>query len=40
LGELGFERELVAVIRRAQQQPAVDRLLACLLAASAARSRL
>lgn len=40
LGELGFERELVAVIRRAQQQPALDCLLACLQTASATRSRL
>nr|WP_298145709.1 LysR family transcriptional regulator [uncultured Pseudomonas sp.] len=40
LGELGFERELVAVVRRAQQQPALDCLLDCLQAASAVRSTL
>jgi len=30
LGELTFHRELVAVLRRAQRQPALECLLACL----------
>lgn len=35
LGELTFHRELVAVLRRAQRQPALECLLDCLLAAGA-----
>lgn len=32
LGELTFERQLIAVLRRAQRQPALDCLLECLQA--------
>ncbi|SDH33777.1 DNA-binding transcriptional regulator, LysR family [Pseudomonas benzenivorans] len=35
LGELTFHRELVAVLRRAQRQPALECLLDCLLATGA-----
>jgi DNA-binding transcriptional LysR family regulator len=35
LGELTFHRELVAILRRAQRQPALECLLDCLLAAGA-----
>jgi len=35
LGELTFHRELVAVLRRAQRQPALECLLECLLEAGA-----
>jgi DNA-binding transcriptional LysR family regulator len=35
LGELTFHRELVAVLRRAQRQPALDCLLECLREAAA-----
>lgn len=35
LGELTFHRELVAVLRRAQRQPALDCLLECLCEAAA-----
>ena len=35
LGELTFHRELVALVRRAQRQPALDCLLSCLLSREA-----
>lgn len=35
LGELTFHRELVALVRRAQRQPALDCLLSCLLSRDA-----
>ena len=35
LGELTFHRELIALLRRAQRQPALDCLLECLLEAGA-----
>ena len=34
LGELTFHRELVAVMRRAQRQPALECLLECLRGAA------
>ncbi|NVZ63004.1 LysR family transcriptional regulator [Pseudomonas gingeri] len=38
LGELTFERQLIAVLRRAQRQPALDCLLECLSEADRSRA--